>query len=197
MPDLSLTLDETSLSLASLGIERAMNPGSHRFHGEAPGHEAADVEFSVGEGERVDDAIRLVLKPLSNAESKGVTPEDSGDADGGGLWKPETRETIGYVTLGVGALGLAAGGVFTALAIGKRNELEDGCIGTACPPSQADTLDSYHQHANLATVSFIAGGVLAGTGIILLVTEIGDIETESASIRPYLGLGSVGAIGTF
>jgi hypothetical protein len=54
----------------------------------------------------------------------------------------------------------------------------------------------------LSTVGFIVGGVGAGAGLVLLIMQSsGGSPSQPASggvhVTPVLGLGSVGATGTF
>lgn len=121
-----------------------------------------------------------------------------------------SQDTIGYVTLALGGVGLAIGGVSGILAIDRRSELDD--IAQGCTPieigcyvhdptgekeARAKQTDAdMHKFADTATISFIAGGALAATGLILLLTSPDEPTTE-ATIRPYVGVNSIGAAGTF
>ena len=81
-----------------------------------------------------------------------------------------------------------------------------GVSGTDCfvddpaIPSRAmaadDDLDTF---STAATISFIAGGALAVTGLLLLATSPDDPEASARAptIRPYIGFGSIGASGRF
>jgi hypothetical protein len=52
--------------------------------------------------------------------------------------------------------------------------------------------------ATAATISFVAGGALAAAGLLLLITAPDDSnETAQRTFTPYVGLGSIGAVGTF
>ena len=55
------------------------------------------------------------------------------------------------------------------------------------------------KYATIATVGFVAGGALAATGLILLITAPDDPEKpqQAATLRPYVGFGTVGAVGSF
>jgi hypothetical protein len=132
-------------------------------------------------------------------------------ADGG---EPSfiSQSTLGYVALGLGAAGLAVGTVTGILAINRRQRLDDfDCYyedGDTCylentaqnidaTVGAKDDLDTF---ATAATISFVAGGALAAAGIILLVTapdDPSDDEAAAATIRPFVGFGSIGAVGTF
>jgi hypothetical protein len=59
-----------------------------------------------------------------------------------------------------------------------------------------DDLDTF---STAATISFIAGGALAATGFILLLTAPDEpsATAHGLTIVPMVGLGSIGAAGTF
>jgi hypothetical protein len=130
-------------------------------------------------------------------------------ADGG---EPSwvSQSTLGYIAIGLGGAGLVVGTVTGILAINRRQELDDiPCVRTApgvCFASDEPATvsaafaaqDDLRTFSTAATISFIAGGALAATGLILLATAPDDPSPGAAlTIHPYLGLGNIGAVGTF
>jgi hypothetical protein len=122
-----------------------------------------------------------------------------------------SRSTLGYLTLGLGSVGLAVGSVTGLLAYNKREELLDLCQtrdGKYCKVAEP-TLEKQAKarqdkrdmklFADTATISWIAGGALAATGLILLITAPDEPAeaTDEAKVKPYLGFGTIGAVGTF
>jgi hypothetical protein len=84
-----------------------------------------------------------------------------------------TQRLLGWVSLGVGAVGIGVGSGLGANAISENDEsLKD------CDPNDVTICNSIgleHRNAALAagdasTVSFIVGGALLATGVTLLVT---------------------------
>jgi hypothetical protein len=115
-----------------------------------------------------------------------------------------TKKTLGWVALGVGAAGIAVGGITGGLALGKKGELEDSpeCEGTVCRRSTMQgELDSYAMLRTVSSVGFIAGGVLAATGVVLLVTggssEAKTSAASGAELRLRLGPSTLWAEGSF
>ena len=108
---------------------------------------------------------------------------------------------VGYATAGAGLLALG-GGVMTGL-FAKRDEskAKEGCEGKICPSSGDAKRDSAESWAATANILFIAGGVLAATGVTLIV--LGGAESSKATARLQVtpGLGPQGgalfAKGTF
>jgi hypothetical protein len=100
------------------------------------------------------------------------------------------------VAFGVGGAGLVVGGITGILAMGKHSTLSGECTST-CPPSAQSDLDSYHTMGTISTVGFIVAGVGAAAGVILLVTQPKTTATTGLRIVPTVGLGSLGAAGSF
>src|SRR5580658_7740380 len=65
-----------------------------------------------------------------------------------------------------GGVGIATGAVAGVLAIGKHSTLAGECPADC---KQSD-IDSYHAIGAISTAGFIAGGVLAGAGLVLILT---------------------------
>jgi hypothetical protein len=76
----------------------------------------------------------------------------------------------GIVTAGVGVAGVGVGAAFGVMALSKANELEEACPNRAiCPPTNQDIEDDARLFGTISTVGFIAGGVIAAGGVVLIV----------------------------
>ncbi len=111
-----------------------------------------------------------------------------------------TQKTIGVVALGVGAAGILVGGITGGLAVGKHGDITKSCPDGHCPKGSEATynpeIDSYTTMGTISTIGFLAGGALAATGMVLMLTAPKK-RTTQASITPLVGLGFVGAKGGF
>jgi hypothetical protein len=179
----SVTVNGSVVPAALIGVKRPVDPGSVTINAETDGARASStVVVAEGETKRVRLALRgggatvpasksAPAAPLTGSGEPvpaAVTDENS---DGG-------RRTLGWIVLGAGAAGLAAGGVTGILAMTGRSSIE-GCEGTACPPSERDEVKSYNRMRTISTIGFIAGGVLAAGGLTLVLTA----PNETASAR--------------
>jgi len=122
-----------------------------------------------------------------------------------------TQSTLGYVALGLGGIGLAIGTVTGIIALNRHSQISDipcldtdsqgRCVIDSTSPEAVELTNAradFQTFATAADVSFIAGGVLAATGLILLFTAPDDsADSAEATIRPFVGIGSVGAVGRF
>lgn len=97
-------------------------------------------------------------------------------------------------------LALGGGLVTGMMAKSKEDSAKEGCIGTICPTAGNSSKDSAESLAGTANILFIAGGVLAATGITLILVG-GDSEEETATLQlapsPTPGGGGLFAWGTF
>jgi hypothetical protein len=181
--EVSVTLDGGPLSSALIDELRPVNPGKHEIIVRR-GDETVSVSVVVKEGERKTALLRFGT-PL--AEPEPAAPPDQGRS---------TRRTIGWVALGAGGVGLAVGTVTAILAMNKRAEIEDtpGCTPDACPVSEQDEVDALNAFRTTSTVAFVTGGVLAGAGLVLVLTSR---SPQGPSASAFIGPGSVGVRGRF
>ncbi|MEY4549195.1 MAG: hypothetical protein RL685_5390 [Pseudomonadota bacterium] len=205
-------LNNAVIPSAALGAQRPVDPGTLQAKATADGYRTAEAEVQLAEGEHLP-AIELKMIALPRQEAV-LALNDSGNpmmtADGG---EPAfiSQSTLGYLTLGLGGVGLAVGSVTGLLAYNKREELLDLCQtrdGKYCKVAEP-TLEKQAKarqdkrdmklFADTATISWIAGGALAATGLILLITAPDEPAeaTDEAKVKPYLGFGTIGAVGTF
>jgi hypothetical protein len=214
--DPAVALDGQPINSASLGIRRAIDPGNHVLHVSAAGYKPADLNFPVTAGSNIDQPIllekdltgtapppALAPGPATNAAPATATtaaPPASGSP-------PDTTPSSGkkgsiapWIAFGVGGVGLALGAITGGLALGDHSTLASECGSGSCPSNNSkdqSDLSSYHTMGALSTVGFIVAGVGAAAGVILLIAAPKSEPTTGLSISPTIGLGSVGAIGSF
>jgi len=203
----SVTLDGAPLPSAVLGIKKPVDPGTHEVKASATGCVAQTASFTVGDGKEATSALTLQKEavatnpqpnpnpqanpnptPPSNA-NPNPPPPDTGSS-GSGL------RTAGFATLGVGGAGLVLGVITGALAIGKHGDLSNECPNGTCPASASGTLGDYHTLGALSTVGFIVAGVGVAAGLTMVLLAPSK-KTEHAYVSPYIGFGSIGAVGRF
>jgi Tetratricopeptide repeat len=204
VPDPQVVLDEHPINSASLGVRRAIDPGTHVLRVTAAGFKPAETKFTTIEGGAVDEPLVLeqdLSAPPPTAVVPATTPGATAAAvsssDVGAPQPSNARKVAPFVAFGVGGVGLVLGAVTGVLAIGKHSTLSDECKNGCGPGTPQDDLSSYHTMGTLSTVGFIVAGVGAAAGVVLLVTEPKTAPTTGLHVVPTLGLGSLGAAGTF
>ena len=197
-----VTIDGTELPRAALDVKRAVNPGSHILQATAEGYSAGSVNIDVAEGE--SKAVTLTLEPKGSARpptnpaissETSLTSAPSPEGLDAAPPKSSPQKTFGFIGLGVGAAGLAVGGVAGLIAMSPHSTLESDCHTGKCPASAQSTLDGFRTMATVSTVGFVVGGVAAAAGGALLLTA--PRPQQTGRVEPYIGLASVGARVTF
>jgi hypothetical protein len=220
--EVEVQLNNAVIPSAALGAQRPVDPGTLKVRATAEGYHPAEVDVRLAEGEHLP-AIELAMKRLPRAATAVAVTNPAADNpvmtyDGGEHTSFITQNTLGYATLGLGGAGLIVGSVSGILAFSAHEDLLDYCddrntshclitdpLGTKHAAALQKKQDM-EKYATIATVGFVAGGALAATGLILLITAPDDPEKPehssagsppSATLRPYVGFGTVGAVGSF
>jgi hypothetical protein len=206
----TVTLDDQPVPVAALGVKRPVDPGDHVVKASSDGWQPAQTKFTVADAGNATASLALVKDPTavaaaipaspgaaSTAAPAPGSPAGADTASSGG----STQRTLGLVGMGVGVVGLGVGAVTGLLAISKHSTLATECPGGSCTSAAAvSDLSSFHSMSTLSTVGFIAGGVLAAGGAVLFLTAPSSSSAPARTgvrITPFVGPGSVGAIGTF
>jgi hypothetical protein len=192
-------VNDQPLPTAALGIERPVNPGLIRARAEAPGYRMAEAEVQLKEGER-GPTLELTLVEVPKADPQpALAAATVMQSDGGG--DGSTFKTVGYIGFGVGGAAIAVGAVAGIIAYNRHAELVDcaddpgSCDGGR--DRAEDLQDDYHKFATIADIGVISGGVLAAAGLVFILAAPEEQPPTEARITPYIGPGSIGAVGTF
>jgi hypothetical protein len=199
--DVTISIDGVTVASDLVGEPRPVNPGAHSVVGTRAG-ERQQLSVEVAEAEQKP----VVLRFAGSANATAAVPTAAVPPSQGVLAQPvptqdrprgSTQRLIGFVTLGVGGAGLLLGAVTGVVAMGKESDLSENprCANNECGPSQQDQVDSYNSLRSVSTVGFIAGGVLAATGVVLVLTS--PSRPASAHAALWLGPGSAGFKGAF
>jgi hypothetical protein len=140
------------------------------------------------------EARKLSWQPVARE------PEDGGHSD---------LRTASYVSLGVGALGLAVGTVSAIVAVAQRGQLDqlaEDCGAVCVDPdgsqqARAHELSAGMQRATaVASTSFAVAGLGLVTGSVLLLLGRDSLPAANVAgvqVRPLLGSREAGLTGTF
>jgi tetratricopeptide (TPR) repeat protein len=197
-----VTLDDSPVSDAALGVKRSIDPGAHVVRASAEGCASAEQKFSVGEAEV--RAITLNLEKAGGAASAPLPSPATGPSEAPTTPREEAPEerangstwrNVGLAGAGLGLVGIGVGVVFGLKAAGKQSDAN--CPDNRCPNEQAaSTLRDAQSAGTVSTIAFAAGAVLAAGGIALyFVAPRGSGATgASARLAPAVGLHGAGLV---
>jgi hypothetical protein len=180
----TVTLDGEPVAASSLGVDVPVDPGQHVVTATAPGATEKRYEVTLASSDQrtLEVAAQVTGAALPNPEPRGAA------------W------TLGVVALAAGGASLIAGIGTGVAAITKHASTVPQCPRgpTMCPPGEQPDIDTYNRLGAASTATFILGGALAATGVILVVTSRrGDKPATRAWIAPVVGMGVLGARGGF
>jgi hypothetical protein len=193
-PEATVKIDGTVIPPAAVGVKRAADPGFPEVTVTREGYEPFTQTITVGPGE--EKAIEVSLRKL---------PEQAAPPPTGDVYRPrqksDTRRIMTYVAFGVGAAGIVTGGVTGGLWLHKRADLADECDeDRKCDRPSSKKIQTYRTFGTASGVGTVVGVAGLGAGLVLLLTEPKTEETSRSAklrVRPLLGLGVLGAEGTF
>lgn len=187
----TVTLDGAPFASSLDGRPVQVDPGSHTFHFEAAGKPPVDKTVVVSAGVK-DRHVTVVLGASAPPVTAGpaapaATPAAPAGAppvepsEGGGL------RMAGYVTGGVGVVGVIVGSVVGGMAMSKSSSAKGECTptGKSCAGNTSQTAVSDMQSASslatVSTASFIAGGALLAAGVTMVL--VGGPKKPTTGLR--------------
>jgi hypothetical protein len=196
LPGFELKRDGEVLGKAVIGLGVPVDGGDHVVEVTARGKKPWKTSVTVG---REKDTRKVVVPALEDAAQVAAdgaagtaTPEVTTTPSRNGL----TGVQFGGILIGgLGVVGIAVGSVFGLKAIGKNNDSKSsGCDLSACAdPDAVRAREDARSAGNVATIAFVAGGVLAATGVTLLVVgRPKRSEQMSVSVVPSVAVNEWG-----
>jgi hypothetical protein len=192
--EIEVWLDDEPVAPALITSPRLLNPGTHRIVAER-GHERVRAWVTLSQGQSQELQLRFgSVAPtatsivVNEAPTKRTVPAAAPPADVRTSSRVEPRHaqrTGALVAFAAGGAGLLVGGVSGVLALGERKTLDDSgaCLG-GCPPSYEAEVDRLNTYRTVSSVGFIAGGVLAATGLVLWITAP---KNDGGKVRAAVG----------
>lgn len=218
----TLVVDGVEVPATVLGVELPVDPGEHVVEVRAPGFLKAKARARLGTGEKQAISVELKRDPnavSAEAAAAAVSPAANPAAPtaattnaSAGVTAPPSEptqhssstRTWGYLSYGVGAVGLGVGFVFGRAAMQDKDLLDSECPGKVCSSDQADKLDSAKTKGLVSTIGFGVGaaGVVLGTVLVLSGGSDSPAASGSGSSHPRtarssfrpraaIGLGSI------
>jgi hypothetical protein len=184
-----ILLDGVALKAALLGLPLPVDPGEHRIHISA-GKQQKQASFMAVEGktQRLNihfdkasgepAALPGQQLPPQQAKPPAAQPPTTGTPSAPP--KTSSKRRWGFVTLGLGAAAVAAGGILGGFALAEESELKTLCPNATCP-RDGNTPDRIAKYNSLRIASFVGLGVGAALGTTSLVLLLRSSSDEKAS----------------
>jgi serine/threonine-protein kinase len=171
---LVVTRDGSEMTAAQWSLELPVDPGVHRVTASAKGHKPWETTVTVSEaGSQKVDVPELAIAP-PDAPAQDATQNGS---------TGKTQRTIGLVLGGVGIVGIGVGTYFGISAKSKADAAAPYCTGTTCQQPGIDDWSKAQSNGNIATVGFIAGGVLLAAGaVVYLIAPSPRAQTAALAV---------------
>ncbi len=167
--------DGVELPRASWGVALPVDAGEHTIEATAAGKQPFKKTVAVSDGGQVisldvpelQDLAAAAPAPVDPAPQPAPQPPPDTPAPEGGT---SPLLVTGIIVGGVGVIGLVIGGVFGAAAASKNDESLGRCrTEQLCTPEGLALREDAQDQATIATVAFIAGGVLAAAGVTMMI----------------------------
>jgi hypothetical protein len=201
-PGLEIRRNGMLVGSAQWGVPLPVDPGELELTASAPGKQTVRQTLRTEEGKTASYNLPALLQgeakdsppgpPVAAAPatpaaapapvaSAPVAPADAPVAKSGG------NAPLILTLAGVGVVGVGVGTVFALTAKSKYNESKAECDPddlNSCSPTGLTLRNDARGKGDIATVSFIVGGVaLAGAGIVWLVSGSTSEKKSAASTR--------------
>ena len=181
--------DDVELGSASFGSPLPVDPGAHVVHVTAAGHAESQVVVTLAEGEKksieVKPGPRIVSPVVSAAAPAPVAASRS-------------KRTWGWISMGVGAAGVA-GAVATGLLMARdKNTVEEHCTQDhICDAVGYDAAQSGQKLLIPNVVLWGLGATGVGVGAYLLLSSREAKSTTALTVRATNGGSMVMCEGRF
>ena len=203
--EVAVTIDDVPIAPVLLGESRPLNPGRHVIIA-VRGTARTTLQLTLEEAARETAVLRLVgeapasaaapapvaVTPVLPAARDPAGPPDRRAGDGSDA---RPRRVLATAVLAAGGVALVAATLAGVAALDKRSDLSASgdCAGQVCLNRQAGAVDSYNSLRRWSSAGFVAGAVLAATGIVILATSPRRVEGGDATVGLRVGVVPGGA----
>lgn len=180
----TLEVDGKAMSIAAAGTRFPTDPGEHAVEARAPGRQTWSERITIGPG----PVEKIVSVPTLAAEApQEVAPPPQmkhSEPDG------TIQRTIGWVAIGVGGASVLVGSIFGIQTIAEKGTIDEHCAGSFCDAEGLEANERAKDAATISTVAFVAAGIAAATGVVLILTA----PRASGVAKLGIGPGTIRAV---
>jgi hypothetical protein len=184
-------IDGVAIGEPAWGVSAPVDPGEHAVEATAPGKRAWKAIVKVG---RDGDNVKIDVPAFADEAPAVAPPPPPVQPPPPPPVEPphepapkahDTQKTLAWVALGIGAAGLATGGIFGGLALSRWQSAKADCGDHLICESDEEKakFDKAGTFADVSTIGFAIFGVGLAAGAFLWLTA-GD---SHAAIAPMIG----------
>lgn len=167
----TITRDGEALDPASLGVSVPLDPGAHKVIVSAPGREPRTYDVDAKEAAWIDITVApgaaIKAAPTGTSLPTATLPTATATEDSAPL-----RRNLGFVSGGVGLVGIAIGAVTGILAIGDKDTVGKFCNAQTCTDQKGlDAARDGRTVSAVSTASFAIGAAALAAGVVLVLTS--------------------------
>lgn len=189
-PGLEVIRDGVHLGAAALGTAIPVDAGEHVVEARAPGREPFREVVEATGAEELTVVVPELGLAHSDVAGEQPAPVVSAALEPGPADEPDTSDsgssstlgTAGIAAMAVGAVGLAIGTYYGLRALSLKKEAD---CPTACDGDAYNKQKQAYDAGNVSTIAFVAGGVLAATGVTLYLVDAPDDTAASSAPSGY------------
>jgi hypothetical protein len=189
-----VTMDGAPFAAELSGVALAADPGVHAFKFEAEGAACVEKQVVLHEGERGRQEkitfadLHAPAAPARESTAAVVTPA----AEPSSSWSGQ--KTVAVALGGVGVVGLVVGVATGAMSFSAWSSSKNECGAGACTnhAQSVSDHDGAVRDATISDIGFIAGGLLAATGVVLFLTAPSASPRTGMDLRIVPGVGRGG-----
>jgi hypothetical protein len=193
-PDLEVSRSGAAVTRSQWNTAIPVDPGRYRIEARARGRVTWRREIVA---EQAGSTVRVEVPQLAAAATtpaQRTTPPEPTPMPDDASARDEGLRIGGLVGVSLGAAGLVVGGVLGGLALAKRDaafDTDDDGVAHCFDPLVCDEegrrqIEEARSLSHGSTAAFVAGGVLAATGAVLLITLAADPAPAAFSVRVHL-----------
>lgn len=161
------------------GVELPADDGLHTIQATAPGHAAWQTQVLVAGPHGLATVAIPLLADETSATAEHLLDAQRSPALG-------SQRVAALAVGGVGAVGLTVSGVFSIIALSKKNQASH-CDGNACDTTEdAAAGNAAHSAGNVATIAAIVGaaGVLGGVALWFTAPKREQLSFNHIEVGP-------------
>jgi hypothetical protein len=183
-PESKIIVDGVEFRAETLDVLLPLDPGTHEIVVQLPGEPDRKRTVTLAKGGSTIIDLTPAKPKEADASGTGLGAGRGNGAGGVKKSKVDPVKVAGFAGIGLGAAGLITGGITGFFTLRQKQIVDARCTASyVCDPVGFAAVDRFQTTGNISTISFIAGGILAGTGVALLLVSNRNPTARAANVH--------------